>query len=77
MVFCSEVYLFESDSLDKSFLWSLAVEHKVAPRIHSPQAQYGPSNVGPYIACPSTYPISHTSPSTPNNEPSCTLVTSL
>ena len=68
MVFCLEVDLFDSASLDKAFLRPLVVEHKVAPWIHSPQTQYGPSN-----ARPSTYPTSPASSYTPNNAPWCTF----
>jgi hypothetical protein len=69
MVFRREVDLFDSASLDKAFLWALAMECKVDPRIHSPQTQSGPFNVGPSIVHPSTYPTSPASPSTPNNAP--------
>ena len=32
-----EVNLFDIPSLDKAFLWALAMERKVAPQIFSPQ----------------------------------------
>ena len=73
MVFCREVDLFDSASLDKAFLWALAVERKVAPRICPPQTQSGPSTASPSIARPSIYTTFLASPSTPNNVPRCTF----
>ena len=73
MVFCHEVDLFDSSYLDKAFLWALAMEHKVAPRIRSPETRSSPSNVVPSTTHPFTYPTSFASPSTPNNAPWCTF----
>jgi hypothetical protein len=57
-----EVDLFESYSLGKAFLWALAVERKVAPRIHSPQPRYDPSTVIPSQVTPTTTSTSRTMP---------------
>ena len=73
MVFRREVDLFDSASLDKAFLQYLVMEHKVAPRIRSPQTWSGPSNAGPSTTRPFTYPTSSSSPSTPKNVPWCTF----
>jgi hypothetical protein len=54
MHLCHEVDLFESSSLDKSFLRALVVERKVAPRIHSPQFGYDPSIAIPFLFTPTS-----------------------
>jgi hypothetical protein len=70
-IFHHEVDLFESPSLDKAFLQALAMEHKVAPQIHSPPTRYGPSTASPSHTEHSM--VSPASPSTPRNAPWCTF----
>jgi hypothetical protein len=70
-IFCHEVDLFESPSLDKAFLRALVVERKMAPQNRSPPTQYGPLVASPSHTEHSI--VSPASPSTPRNAPWCTF----
>jgi hypothetical protein len=57
-----EVDLFEIYSLDKAFLRALAIKHKVAPQILSPQPKYDPSTAIPSQVTPATTSTPRTTP---------------
>jgi hypothetical protein len=68
-IFHHQIDLFESPSLESTFLWALVVEHKVASQNLSSPTRYSPSAASPSHSEQSI--VSLASPSTPGSAPWC------